>query len=85
MIINVWTKAITIYDKNMNKLITYIKILIVSLICYAYPISIAKAATCFFQYSETSGMNRICYYNCMGSSAAITIGAAQICPLSIVR
>jgi hypothetical protein len=32
---------------------------------------------------QTSGMNKICFYNCVGSMTAITIGAAQMCPLSI--
>lgn len=43
------------------------------------------AATCLKTGEETSGMNKICYYNCTGSSAAITIGAAQLCPLTIDR
>ena len=34
---------------------------------------------------QTSGMNKICYYNCLGSTAAITIGAVQLCPLTIER
>ena len=28
-------------------------------------------------------MNKICYYDCLGSAAAITIGAVQLCPLTI--
>jgi hypothetical protein len=36
----------------------------------------------FFSHSETSGMNRICYYNSLGSLKAITISAASICPLT---
>jgi hypothetical protein len=32
---------------------------------------------------QTSGMNKICFYNCVGSMTAVTIGAAQLCPLSI--
>jgi hypothetical protein len=32
---------------------------------------------------QTSGMNKICLYNCVGSMTAVTIGAAQLCPLSI--
>ena len=43
------------------------------------------AATCFFQYEETGGMNKICYYDCLGSPAAITISSVQLCPLSITR
>ena len=43
------------------------------------------AAICFKTGEQVSGLNKICYYNCMGSQAAITIGAAELCPLSINR
>jgi hypothetical protein len=43
----------------------------------------AAAVTCFFQREETSGLNKICYYDCLGSPAAITIRASQICPVTI--
>jgi len=45
--------------------------------------NIQKAATCFFKGERTSGMNKICYYDCMGSEAAITISNVSLCPLSI--
>jgi hypothetical protein len=43
------------------------------------------AMTCFKSGEQTSGMNKICYYNCLGSQAAITIPAISLCPLSIDR
>ena len=43
------------------------------------------AMLCFYDSQETSGMNKICYYNCLGSLAAITLGFADICPMSINR
>lgn len=43
------------------------------------------AAMCFFQYEQPAGMNKICYYDCLGSPAAITISAVSLCPLSISR
>ncbi len=43
------------------------------------------AAACFLSGEQTSGMNKICYYDCMGSTVAITIGATALCPLSINR
>jgi hypothetical protein len=43
------------------------------------------AMVCFYDSQETSGMNKICYYNCLGSLAAITLGFADICPMSIDR
>ena len=41
------------------------------------------AVTCFFRYEQTSGMNKICYYDCLGSLAAITISSVRLCPLTI--
>lgn len=43
------------------------------------------AVTCFKKGEEVSGMNKICYYNCLGSDVAITIGAVSLCPLTIDR
>ena len=44
---------------------------------------IEAAVTCFKTGEQVSGMNKICYYDCMGSAAAITISAVSLCPLSI--
>jgi hypothetical protein len=41
--------------------------------------------TCFGKGQEISGMNKICYYDCLGSTAAITISAVELCPLTIQR
>jgi hypothetical protein len=38
---------------------------------------------CFKKGERVSGMNKICFYDCMGSAAAITIGAVELCPLTI--
>jgi len=46
---------------------------------------IAQNMTCFYTGEETSGFNRICYYDCLGSAAAITISSVEICPLTIQR
>ena len=43
------------------------------------------AVVCFKTGEKTSGMNKICFYDCLGSAAAITIGATQLCPLTINR
>jgi hypothetical protein len=43
------------------------------------------AVACFFQYKQTSGFNKICFYDCLGSTEAITIKATQLCPLTINR
>ena len=41
------------------------------------------SVTCFFEGEQTSGMNKICFYDCLGSAAAITISSIDLCPLSI--
>ena len=41
------------------------------------------AGICFASGSSVSGMNRICYYNCVGGTAAITIKSFKLCPLTI--
>ncbi len=38
--------------------------------------------TAFLRNSYVSGMNRICLYDRMGSAYVITIGMAEMCPLS---
>jgi hypothetical protein len=43
----------------------------------------SSSVTCFRTGEQVSGMNKICYYNCLGSAAAITISAVSLCPLSI--
>lgn len=45
----------------------------------------ASAVTCFFTRERTSGMNKLCFYDCMGSEAVITIKATELCPLNIKR
>jgi hypothetical protein len=39
--------------------------------------------TCFKSSEYTSGFNKICNYNCLGSARAITIANTQLCPLTI--
>jgi hypothetical protein len=41
------------------------------------------AMYCLKSGEQVSGMNKICFYNCAGSEAAITIKSFELCPLSI--
>jgi hypothetical protein len=43
----------------------------------------AAAGTGFFQRSYISGMNRICVYNRMGNAYVMTVGAADMCPMTV--
>lgn len=43
------------------------------------------AAICFKSGEQTSGMNKICYYDCLGSQVAINVSSVSLCPLSINR
>lgn len=44
---------------------------------------IEVAVVCFKSGEQDAGMNKICYYDCLGSTVAITIGGTQLCPLTI--
>ena len=46
---------------------------------------VAANTTCFATGEQISGMNKICFYDCLGSAAAITISSISLCPLSIKR
>jgi hypothetical protein len=43
------------------------------------------AVICFGAGEQVSGMNKICYYDCLGSIVAINVKSYQLCPLSINR
>jgi hypothetical protein len=49
----------------------------------AKPIKVA--IMCFSTGEQVSGMNKICYYDCLGSAVAITVSSVSLCPLSINR
>lgn len=42
-----------------------------------------SATTCFFKSESTSGFNKICVYDCLGSAYATTISATSLCPLTL--
>ena len=62
----------------MKKLIAALMIL-----ALGYFVLTAYASTCFLSGSRVSGLNRICYYECVSGTAAITISSVELCPLSI--
>ena len=43
----------------------------------------SNAFACFLSGEQTSGMNKICYYNCISGTKAITISSLALCPLNI--
>lgn len=43
----------------------------------------AMAGTAFYTGEKISGMNKICYYDYLGSEYVKTIRATEICPTSI--
>ena len=53
-----------------------------ALLCLA-AFSVAYAGTAFLKGEKTSGMNKICFYDHLGSEVAITISATSLCPLTI--
>lgn len=50
---------------------------------FAITATAAVAGTAFLKGEQVSGMNKICYYEHLGSVIAITIGSTELCPLSI--
>lgn len=45
--------------------------------------SLCFGCVCVSTGERLSGLNKICYYNCCGSDAAITIDSYKICPVTI--
>ncbi len=43
------------------------------------------ALLCFSTGQEIDGLNKICYYDCAGSRAAITVSSIDLCPITIER
>lgn len=41
------------------------------------------AVMCFKKSENTSGMNKMCFYDCLGSTVAINIKTYELCPLTI--
>lgn len=42
----------------------------------------AFACTGFLKGEEVSGMNKICYYDHLGSTAALNVASYQVCPVT---
>ena len=49
------------------------------------PIQVAMMCMKTGEQTPPGSMTKICYYDCLGSVAAITISSIAICPLSINR
>ena len=45
--------------------------------------SSSTSLSCFKKSESTSGTNKICIYNCMGSDVAVNVRSTQLCPMSI--
>ena len=45
--------------------------------------SSAYAGKAFYKSERISGLNKICYYDHMGSEVAITIKSHELCPMTI--
>lgn len=53
------------------------------LIASALLVAAQGAGACFLTGEQISGMNKICFYNCVSGTKAITISAVSLCPLSL--
>lgn len=54
-----------------------------ALICAGALLASGAASACFLSGEQTSGLNKICYYNCVSGTRAITVNAVSLCPLSL--
>jgi len=45
--------------------------------------AIEVAGTCTLEREATSGAEKFCYYDCVGSKKTITINANEFCPLDM--
>ena len=61
------------------------KFLIITIVAVFFVIPANAAITCFKSGEQVSGMNKICYYDCLGSTNAINVKSHQLCPLNIKR
>ena len=43
----------------------------------------AFACIAFYTSESVSGLNKICYYNHLGSTVALTVSNTTICPINI--
>ena len=73
----------TAFEKNNIVNVTYNQTVIKEFKNFSSNRNIQKVTTCFYKGERTSGMNKICYYDCLGSEAAITISSVSLCPMSI--
>ncbi len=46
--------------------------------------SSAYACTAFFKHEYTSGMNKVCTYDHLGSDYVITVKSYQLCPITVI-
>ncbi len=69
----------------MKKAFKLIATLIFAAAAMIYPAKLANAETCFFQYEQISGLNKICHYSCTSGGYAITVSATTICPIHIQK
>ena len=58
------------------------KFLIILIAC-SVPVTSAFACMAFYKSDYTSGLNKICIYDHLGSEHAVTIKNYQVCPVSV--
>lgn len=56
------------------------KILLIILLLMTIP---ATAGTAFLKGEQINGLTKICFYDYLGSSYAITVKSHELCPLTI--
>jgi hypothetical protein len=62
---------------KLYKTISFLVFLLSSSYCFG--------EICFHRGEKLSGLNKICYYDCINGDVAITVDGFELCPLSIDR
>ncbi|TDQ56503.1 hypothetical protein EDC45_1908 [Mesocricetibacter intestinalis] len=58
------------------------KKILIGLVATLSLISSAYAATGFLKGERTDGMNKICYYDVLGSTYTLNVSSVSLCPLT---
>ena len=56
---------------------------VIAMSALAFCAGTAAGETCFGNGDSSSGMTKICYYNCIGGRASKTVRSTELCPVSI--
>ena len=69
--------------KTLFMLVTLFSLLVCTSEEPAFSASQKTQEVCFFSYEQEAGLNKICFYDCISGTVAITIKSFRFCPFTI--